>query len=160
MQRGLWPAPKGLNRRLQIREFVTGFDRQQCRTKRRPRPAAPAQLRLPREHPKVPNRRVLPKGSTDGRRSPGGGAAGSARLGGSGVPEGGVSPRPRSRPLDGGSGSIVISFVCVLPPGSGGGKRDAVALEECEKRGEKKAAWERSASRQLPAAAALFYYVI
>lgn len=42
--------------------------------------------------------------------------------------------------------------------GAGGGKKDAVALEECAKWGGKKAAWERIASRQLLATTSLFFF--
>lgn len=160
MQRGLWPAPKGLNRRLQIREFVTGFDRQQCRTKRRPRPAAPAQLRLPREHPKVPNRRVLPKGSTDGRRSPGGGQPGPHGSEVAGYRRGVSRPGPAlGRSTEAAVQSLLVLCVCsLLEVGAGSGMRSH--WRNVRNGVKKKAAWERSASRQLPAAAALFYYVI
>lgn len=140
--------------------------------------------------PKEPIRDILLKGTIDAPTKPGGcrlapsrspvggsspgppGLSSAAPPHGSGAATG-VSTRPRSLRPDGGNDSIFfyLYFIPQPPPpapvswkwGRGwGGQRDAVALEECAKRGGKKAAWERIASRQLLAAASffiLFYFI-
>lgn len=159
MNRGALVCTEGVNRRLQI--FVTIFNSQRSQTNT-------VLIRQPATTPRLPQHPAgaEPRCSADGDRGRADkaglrAAAGSDRHGhprvGAARARPGVSPQPRSLRPD--EGSVSVFIISAPPPplevGAGGGKEDAVALEECAKWGGKKAAWE--GAHRIPTAPC--YYV-
>lgn len=191
MRRGALACAEGVNHRLRIFLSLLPFLRA-SNPRQITSSSSGSLLRHPacqENTPKEPIRDILLKGTIDAPTKPGGcrlapsrspvggsspgppGLSSAAPPHGSGAATG-VSTRPRSLRPDGGNDSIFfyLYFIPQPPPprpgllkvGAGVGWASAVALEECAKRGGKKAAWERIASRQLLAATSffiLFYFI-
>lgn len=134
--RGALAGTEGVNRRLEIFKFVTVFNSQQPQAnpnlRRQPAPT-------PANTPKEPNRGILLKGEhrrpdkaalRPGSRRHGHPWVGAARAHGRSPPPGPTLCCPTK--------AAIQYLLFAPPPRSGGGKRDAVALEECAKWGEKK----------------------